>query len=136
MRQLRGRTPRKIDNVVRYLVNQTRGGEMKICPKCSLLSPDETIMCDCGYPFDRDASIRARLGGYQPRMEREKPRGIPWRVNWAGMFFGGLPFFVIVLHRTANGLPTPDALRLGRWAGAVAGLLIARWIYRRRSRPG
>ena len=104
---------------------------MKRCPKCSLLSPPETIMCDCGYAFDRDASIRARLAGYQPLGERQKPKGIPWRVNWVGLFFGGVPFVAILFYQRGNGLPPSPLMEVGRWVGAVVGVLAARWIYRR-----
>lgn len=126
--------PGKIENVARYLVDRTRCGAMKICPRCSLLSPDETIMCDCGYAFDRVAAVRARLAGYEPLAERQKGKVVPWRVNWAGGFFGGLPFLAILVHRSGNDLPTPDVVRLGCWGGAIAGVFIARWIYRRRFR--
>jgi len=32
---------------------------MKECPKCELVSPDETALCDCGYDF-RGGSLHSR----------------------------------------------------------------------------
>jgi hypothetical protein len=122
--------PGKIENVARYLVDRTRSGAMKICPRCSLLSPHETIQCDCGYAFERGA----RLAAYEPRADRQKGKVIPWRVNWAGGFFGGLPFLAALALRSRNDLPTPEVVRLGCWGGVIAGVFIARWIYRRRLR--
>jgi hypothetical protein len=79
---------------------------MRTCPKCSLLSPDSAVMCDCGHPFDPAGAEAALSTGFRPRNEVDPPgpsKGAKFAVGLIGFVVGCLPLGIFAEYQAARG---------------------------------
>src|SRR3954462_2236492 len=99
---------------------------MRACPKCSLLSPDSAVMCDCGHPFDTARTEAALAIGFRPRDEVHPPgpsKGAKFGVGLLGLVIGGLPLGMLAEYQAALGHGENGLLRaLGYVTGSCRSI--------------
>ncbi len=96
----------------------------KKCPRCGLVSPQEAVLCDCGYDFVD------RAGGGRP----PPPEGAGRAVFLVGcMLLGGVAgftLFCIAPSKSRSGLAflvSPLWALAGAAAGGVVAACVAWW---------
>ena len=108
---------------------------MRTCPKCSLLSPDSAVMCDCGHPFDAAGAEAALSAGFRPRDEVHPPgptKGAKFAVGLLGFVVGCLPLAMFVEYQAALGHGENGLLRGVSYVTGIAGILVALRLQKRR----
>ena len=108
---------------------------MRTCPKCSLLSPDGAVMCDCGYPFDDAAAQAARSMGFKPRNEVRPPgpsKGAKFGAGLLGFVVGCVPLVMVAEYQASLGHGDNGGLRALSYVMGVVGMLVALRLQKRR----
>ena len=107
---------------------------MRTCPKCSLLSPDSAVMCDCGHPFDTAGTVAALSTGFRPRDEVHPPgpsKGAKFGVGLLGLVVGGLPLGMVAEYQAALGHGENGLLRGLSYVTGIAGIVVALRVQKR-----
>jgi hypothetical protein len=108
---------------------------MRTCPKCSLLSPDSAVMCDCGHPFDPAGAEAALSTGFRPRNEVDPPgpsKGAKFAVGLLGFVVGCLPLGMFAEYQAALGHGDNGLIRGFSYVTGIAGILVALRLQKRR----
>jgi hypothetical protein len=108
---------------------------MRTCPKCSLLSPDSAVICDCGHPFDTAGAQAALSTGFRPRDEVRPPgpgKGAKFAVGLLGFVVGCLPVGMLAEYRVALGHGESGLLRGLSYVTGIVGIVVALRLQKRR----
>jgi hypothetical protein len=101
---------------------------MRTCPKCSLLSPDAGVMCDCGHSFDPAGAEMAISAVFRPRDETHPAgpsKGAKFGAGLLGLVVGGLPPAVMAEYQAALGQGENVLLRVLSYVMGVVGIAVA-----------